>query len=574
MRRTLSMLFILIAALACRLDLSALSPTPTLPPTATATATATATEVPPSLTPTISPSPWPTSTPTLTLTPTATNPGFTVEFHPDGPLYTGDQVSITVNTPAGENWDGATLSVQIAQADGLVLGPVNFSDWGIARRSQATILWGWDTSGLAAGEYELSFTITPQEYTFSESVTLQPASAMPPVLAGAHWAESQTECCTIHYITGTAAERDLPALMALMDQQAEHAVQRMGIEFTEPITVTVMPRLLGHGGFASDEIYVTYLDRNYAANSWEMVVHHEMIHILDGRLGGDLRPSILVEGLAVYQTGGHFKAELLLPRAAALLEEHLGWYIPLAELADDFYASQHEIGYLEGGALVQYLVETYGWEAYSNFYRDIHPVEGAGQAAALDAGLQAHFGLTLEQTEQAFLAFLRGQPGVEDWVEDVRLTVDYFDTLRRYQELLDPSAYFRTAWLMDGPSMRARGIVGDYLRHPSQPNNLALEAMFISASDRWVNGDPQSASQLLDSLNRVLEAVEQGRADPLSLDPLAADYLAIATALQASGYELQSIELSGDTATVLVTAQDINLIELQMIQTDNVWQIN
>ena len=574
MRRTLSMLFILIAALACRLDLSALSPTPTLPPTATATATATATEVPPSLTPTITPSPWPTSTPTLILTPTATNPGFTIEFHPDGPLYTGDQVSITVNTPAGENWDGATLSVQITQADGLVLGPVNFSDWGIAQRSQATILWGWDTSGLAAGDYELSFTISPQEYTFSERVTLQPASAMPPVLVGAHWVESQTECCTIHYITGTAAERDLPALMALMDQQAEHAVQRMGIEFTEPITVTVMPRLLGHGGFASDEIYVSYLDRNYAANSWEMVVHHEMIHILDGRLGGDLRPSILVEGLAVYQTGGHFKAELLLPRAAALLEEHLGWYIPLAELADDFYVSQHEIGYLEGGALVQYLVETYGWEAYSNFYRDIHPVEGAGQAAALGAGLQAHFGLTLEQTEQAFLAFLRGQPGVEDWVEDVRLTVDYFDTLRRYQELLDPSAYFRTAWLMDGPSMRERGIVGDYLRHPSQPTNLALEAMFISASDRWVNGDPEGASQLLESLNRVLEAVEQGRADPLSLDPLAADYLAIATALHASGYELQSIELSGDTATVLVTAQDINLIELQMIQADDAWQIN
>jgi hypothetical protein len=98
--------------------------------------------------------------------------------------------------------------------------------------------------------------------------------------------------------------------------------------------------------------------------------------------------------------------------------------------------------------------------------------------------------------------------------------------------------------------------------------------MFISASDRWVNGDPEAASLLLDSLNRVLEAVEQGQADPLSLDSLAADYLAIATALQASGYELQSIELSGDTATVLVTAQDINLIELQMIQTNEAWQIN
>ena len=151
----------------------------------------------------------------------------------------------------------------------------------------------------------------------------------------------------------------------------------MGIQFTAPITITLMSRVLGHGGFASQDIDISYLDRNYAGSDFGLVLHHEMIHILDGRLGGDFRPSLLVEGLAVYETGGHFKKEPLMPRAAALLpgETGLGWYIPLAELADNFYLSQHEIGYLEGATLIEYMVNTWGWDAFSSFYRDIHACE-------------------------------------------------------------------------------------------------------------------------------------------------------------------------------------------------------
>ena len=116
-------------------------------------------------------------------------------------------------------------------------------------------------------------------------------------------------------------------------------------------------------GLPSSEISVSYLDRNYASNSWELVVHHEMVHAIDGHLGGDFRPTIFVEGLAVYLTGGHYKPEPLMPRAAALLPAYLNQYIPLKTLADDFYASQHEIGYLEGASLIEYMVKTYGWDA-------------------------------------------------------------------------------------------------------------------------------------------------------------------------------------------------------------------
>jgi hypothetical protein len=570
MRRYLPMLFILIVLLACRLPLAAPTSTPTELPEPSATATV----LPPTNTPTVSPSPSPTNTPTETPTPKPPTPDFSVEYHPDGSLYVGDAVSLSVIAPPEVNLDGAALSIEVEQPQTLMLEPTSFSSWGIAGRSQATLLWGWDTRGLAAGDYTITYSIESLGFTFTETVTLLPASAMPPDQIGAQWAETTTECCVVHYITGTAAERDLNALTAMLNQQAQHAVQAMGIDFTEPIIINILPRVLGHGGFASDQIYVSYLDRNYAANSWEMVVHHEMIHILDRRLGGDLRPTILVEGLAVYLSGGHYKPEQLLPRAAALLDGSLGLYIPLSTLADDFYNAQHEIGYLEAGALVQYLVETYGWEMFSSFYREIHPSPSGSQKEALEAALQAHFGQSLADLEQAFTTFLRQQPDSANWQEDVRLTVIYFDALRRYQELLDPSAYFKTAWLLDGTSMRDRGIVGDWLRHPSQPGNLAFEALFITASDLMVNGDIPNADLVLNLINLTLDAVASGQPEPFNAHPLAADYLAIANTLQQNGYLLQSVELNGDTATVLVTANNMDLIELHLIRAAGSWQIN
>jgi hypothetical protein len=179
---------------------------------------------------------------------------------------------------------------------------------------------------------------------------------MPLDQAQAQWASTQTQCCTVFYITNTASERDLSTLTAMIDTQASLSIEEMGSSFTDPITVTVLPRLLGHGGFSSSEISVSYLDRNYAANEWEMVVHHEMIHDIDAHMGGSFRPTIFVEGLAVYMAGGHYKPEPLMPRAAALQPDFLNWYIPLKSLADDFYASQHEIGYLEGASLIEYMV--------------------------------------------------------------------------------------------------------------------------------------------------------------------------------------------------------------------------
>ncbi len=489
-------------------------------------------------------------------------------------LYVGDQVSFEVISPPGLDVKDARVKVQVDPPDGASLGPVALGAWGIQGRSEATMLWAWDTKNVKPGPHVLSFEVQPQGYAWSQSVTLLPQSAMPAAQAAAHWAMTQTHCCTVFYITDTASERDLPTLTTTIDEQAQDAIDKMGANFTEPITITVLPRLLGHGGFTADEISVSYLDRNYAANSWALVVHHEMIHAIDGHLGGDFRPTIFVEGLAVYMTGGHYKLEPLMPRAAALLPDYLNMYIPLKTLANDFYASQHEIGYLEGASLIEYMVKTYGLDAFLSFYRDMHNQQGESQSDSIEAGLQAHFSISFAQLEQDFLAALKNETDTTAWVDDVRLTVNFYDMMRRYQQLLDPSAYFRTAWLLDNKTMRARGIVADYLRHPHVPINLALETLLITAHEQMTNQEYTSASQTLEVVGSILDAVERGEIDPFSSSPIGADYLTISFALQQQGYEVQSINLSGDTAfTTVTTSAGPNLTNVNLLRTGGQWSI-
>lgn len=461
-------------------------------------------------------SPQPAATPTPTPTApiaTASDLDFDVRYHPDGQLFVGDLVSFEVIAPPGVDLEGKDVTIQVGNISQQELAQSGFSSFGIGQRPQATFNWVWDTSGLDEGKYYLRFSILPGHFTWVETIDLLPQQAIPPPEPRAHWETVESECCVVHYITGTDAAQDLDDLLAQADALGEQAVSSMGTEFSDPIPITILPRVLGHGGFAGDEIYISYLDDNYAGNDFSQVLHHEMVHILDGRLGGDLRPSLLVEGLAVYLSGGHFKKEPLYSRAAALLD--LGLYIPLASLADSFYTSQHEVGYLEGAAFIQFLVDGYGWDAYEAFYRGITSHPSGKQSQAIDAALQSNFGVTLAQIEGRFTAHLDRQHRIPDMIEDVRLTVIYYDTVRRYQQLLDPSAYFLTAWLPQGAEMRERGIVADYLRHPQLPENVSIESILLQADAQLRAGDYLKTEKALFAVNSLLGKIEASRADAL-----------------------------------------------------------
>ena len=448
-----------------------------------------------------------TFAPTLSPVPSPTpDPQFRLHVHPDGPLYVGDQVSFEVITPT--DFDTHEKKVEVRLGDQLI-GTAGFNPYGIAGRQQATLWWAWDTSMLAPGVHLLSFSVTPDGPSWQQAIHLYPRNALPVSEREARWESVVTLCCTINFISGTDAALDIETLGETADAIADNLSLLMPGPEKEKIPVVIMSRTLGHGGFTNGAIYVSYLDRNYAGSTFDMVFNHESVHWLDRTLGGDLRPAIFLEGLAVYQTGGHFKPEPLIPRAAALLS--LNWYIPLRPLADSFYPSQHEIGYLEAGALVQYLVETYGWDAFNAFYRDIHPAPSGLQSDAIDLALQSHFGLTLEQLEEDFLAHLQAQPVDLAHIEDVRLSVQFYDTVRRYQQMFDPSAYFQTAWLADASVMRQKNITADYLRRPDGILNKYLENLLVEADVALRSGDNTDTAQRLQALNVMLDILEKAK---------------------------------------------------------------
>lgn len=538
-------------------------------------------------------------TPSVSTAPTS---AFQVRWHPDGPLYIGDRLSLEVIPKADTNLRGKTLNVVLETAQGEQdLGSSNFDSFGLGNRLQATFWWFWNTAGLDPGDYSLKFTVLPEAQTWQETVTLLPASAQPELEAGAAWRMAESQCCQVHYFSNTAAERDVSALLTKLDEQSASIAEKLGAKTEEKIPVVLLPRVLGHGGFSSDSIAVSYLDRNYAGNGSEMVLHHELVHWLDSKLGGEMRPSLLVEGLAVYLSGGHFKPEPIFQRAAALLppgEEcvistpeaplaplaascGLNMFISLKELADNFYPSQHEIGYIEAGALIEFMVQRWGWQAFIDFYRDIHPPEQSGedetqvddQSKALDIALQKHFDIDLEALEQSFKAALRNEKLTPEVVNDVRLSIDYFETMRRYQELLDPSAYFLFAWLADSTTMRKEGITADFLRHPEKLENIALELMFVTADSDLRNGDIGQATQVLAAIQEALDEFANGSGNPMAANALVEDYATLVQAVERAGYQPQRLEIRENNAWVWVRANEPDLSLLQFARSLQGWQI-
>jgi len=132
---------------------------------------------------------------------------------------------------------------------------------------------------------------------------------------------------------------------------------------------------------------------------------------------------------------------------------------------------------------------------------------GQKDSAVIDIALREHFGISFADLETAYLAYLRAQIFTEDERADLRLTVEFFDMVRRYQAALDPSAYFLTAWLLDGSLMRQRGIVADFLRHPNGWDNRLVESLLSRAQAELFNGDYACAERILNWSNWALDVV-------------------------------------------------------------------
>ncbi len=504
----------------------------------------------PTLSPTLpDPTPSPQPSPTNTLPPTDlainTDDFF---YYPAPEIYTGERVTFQVFPFVPDQLNPSDVEVMI-KVDGQAILDNRLTGSNLNGDAVGLYEWAWDTTGLL-GEYEIEVILDPRDRLVNgdenpdNNVYTLVVQVQPPAAAAATWVSVETSYAHIYAISGTAAARDLPFLSGEVDRAIQQAIDALDETPQKKYEFYFLDRVVGQGGYASSVIAISYLDRNYAGGGLYEVLVHETIHLLDQQFAPN-RITFFAEGVAVWATGGHYKTENLDRRAAALLQT--GLFVPLTDLINDFYPAQHEVSYLEAASFFSYLVNQFGWERTRDFYATLDTRGAASQAEGVSHHLQNHFHKSLTQLETEWLNYLGRQPWNSTDVADLATTVRFYDTMRRYQNQYDPTAYYLTAWLPYPPAARERGITADLLRHPTAEVNVTLEAMLVSADVALREGDFNRANVLLDSVNRVLDN------DGAFLDPLASDYWRLVQSAAALGYEVHRLTINGNQATALVT---------------------
>ncbi len=504
----------------------------------------------------------PTPAPTATIEPTGTPrvPWLTgeIQVYP-GPLhYEGDVLSFEAaleNSARLDHPEGAEILI-----DGeAVPDTIVFLASSPLRRTVLVFRWAWDTTA-QTGLHEITIRLAEggsgDGRKLTTNVNILPASERPASENGNGWREIRTSCCRISYISGTAADRDITKIAEQATASVSAVEDRFGYRFNQVFPMTLIDNIWGNGAYASGEIVISYVDRAYVNLGLDTVLRHEATHYAARDLGGS-PPTILVEGIATYVAGGHYKQEPIPERAAAL--DVLGWYIPLRDLADGFRDEQHEIAYLEAAGLVQYLVDTYGWDEFLRLYA-LADLTGS-PAEQLDQGLQAIYDVGLDEIELSYQDWLGAHdPGSQ--VDDLRLTVTTYDTIRRYQELYAP--YEES--LPNASDASEENVTAEFVREPTAPENLALETMLIAAREALEAGQFGEAEDLLNAINATLDDADFTR------EPIA-DYLALVKAAGKAGYEAQRITITGDMAIVMGIRDWPTLDTLTFVHSGSNWTL-
>jgi hypothetical protein len=332
----------------------------------------------------------------------------------------------------------------------------------------------------------------------------------------------------LHYLTGSAAARDLPAIVQTAEAAYAEVTSRLQPPSGQPLDVFLLDRVVGQGGYAaSDWVAVSYVDRAYAPSSLKMLLVHELTHHLDGAIGCDEAPALLREGLAVMIAGGHYWPASQPRKAAALPGTEA--YVPLNDLVEDFYLHQHEVAYLEAGALLVYLEEALGPQGIEMLCRASSAAEGTDRqrlSAALDeVGLG-----DLTDVEQAWLRWLDALHPTDREARALEIEVRYLTTMRAYQVRYDRVANFRKGVIFSPQVAHAHGITADFVRDPDAPEAMALELLLRLAREMLQRQNLARADALLDDVQGAL-------ASTAPWNGMAQDVREIVEASLARGYE-------------------------------------
>jgi hypothetical protein len=319
------------------------------------------------------------------------------------------------------------------------------------------------------------------------------------------WPVSNTEHFEFHYMPGTAAERDLAQLGTVAEASLARIRSVLDVEFTGQMDIYFVPRVFWQGGATyGDKVQlISYLDRNYAGVETWSYFSHEGTHALAQDLiqpkeeNGGGPDGVLVEGLAVWASGGHYRQEPVDDWAAVLASS--GQYIPLADLRKGpFYDFQHETAYLEGGSFVKFLIEVYGLDTFKQLYG-----QATSDTAHDNALVERLYGRDYAGLEADWLAYLSTRHPTSEETEAWRLEVRSFDLMRRYETELDPDARILPS---NAPPEWASDTLKIFTGHPDAPANVVLETALIADQERLVGGDLDGAAALLDDVEAALDA--------------------------------------------------------------------
>lgn len=311
------------------------------------------------------------------------------------------------------------------------------------------------------------------------------------------WQIHTTDHFRFHVLPNTPAARDLNEISAAAEESLAWMLARLEMRYDGQMEVYLVGRIFWQGGaaFSGKEVLVSYVDRNYIGMPLIHYLDHEFTHILSHTwVTGDAEvPALLAEGVATWATGGHYGPEPIHAMAAAL--PAMGRYVPIESLLTDFRAHQHEIAYIEAASFVGWLVEQHGLEQVKAFY-------GAADEP------ERFFGMDYPALETAWLQWLEQEQDREAvaeagawWAAQIRL----FDTMRAYQEHLDPFARRLPA----APSGWSAAERRRYLTNVDAPPNVAVETLLIAAGEALTcERNPDAAHALLDRVDAFLSEDE------------------------------------------------------------------
>jgi hypothetical protein len=481
----------------------------------------------PTSAPTLTPSPTATVTPTPT--PAITHPiltdlsaevddqAGTITFHADAEVPPGQgiaEVLLWYDTEAGHqvrHLDGSPL-------DSLALSyRLDVTAEGLTRTvtTTAELDYWWlvrDTAGesvRAGGTAMLSPAL--------QALAVPPTPEPPPV--DFTWGVSESQHFQFHYVPGSAAERDLARLATVAEAALARISSELDMTFDGQMDIYFTPRVFWQGGatYGNKVQLISYLDRKYTGVETWTYFTHEGTHALAQDLiqpkdqGGP--DGVLVEGLAVWASGGHYRLEPLDEWAAAVAKSDQ--YIPLAKLrAGPFYDFQHEISYLEGGSFVKFLIEHYGLAQFKELYG-----QATGDATHDEELVRSLYGKGYAELEQEWLDYLAGLDPTAEQTETLWLQVRSFDLMRRYETEFDPDARVLPG---QSPPEWTSDTLKIFLGRVDAPLNIVLETALITAQQEIYGNpatgaqpDPAAASALLDDIEAALDA--KGELDRPSL---------------------------------------------------------